>query len=162
MRIFGSIVLSQPLLMRAGQSQTPERAGIRAQLVGDERFRCEALLLEQLAHEQQRCPTIAPPLDQNVQDLTLVVDGTPRNAGFPWETVAASPRTRYRREYGRSNLPDHHNDGVSDCLAVSDGGSGGSCCFNALLLQSINSEIIMAGRRALSLATPPMYLLGSG
>jgi hypothetical protein len=27
MRIFGSIILSQPLLMRAGQSQTPVRAG---------------------------------------------------------------------------------------------------------------------------------------
>jgi hypothetical protein len=30
MRIFGSIVLSQPLLMRAGQPQTAERAGLRA------------------------------------------------------------------------------------------------------------------------------------
>jgi hypothetical protein len=27
MRIFGSIILSQPLLRRAGQSQTPVRAG---------------------------------------------------------------------------------------------------------------------------------------
>jgi hypothetical protein len=50
MRIFGSIILSQPLLMRAGQSQTPECAGVRAQLVGDQQFGYETLLLEQLAH----------------------------------------------------------------------------------------------------------------
>ena len=31
MRIFGSIVPPEPLLMRAGQSQTPERRGVGAQ-----------------------------------------------------------------------------------------------------------------------------------
>jgi hypothetical protein len=46
MRIFGSIILSQSLLMRAGQSQTPECAGVGAQLVGDQQLGCEALLLE--------------------------------------------------------------------------------------------------------------------
>ena len=46
MRIFGSIILSQPLLMWAGQSQTPECAGVRAQLVGDQQFGYETLLLE--------------------------------------------------------------------------------------------------------------------
>jgi hypothetical protein len=50
MRIFGSIILSQPLLMRAGQAQTPECAGVRAQLVNDQQFGCETLLLEELAH----------------------------------------------------------------------------------------------------------------
>ena len=49
MRVFGSIVLPHPLLMRAGQSQTPERAGVGAQLVGDQQRWSEALLLEQLA-----------------------------------------------------------------------------------------------------------------
>jgi hypothetical protein len=37
MRVFGSIVFAQPLLMRAVQSQTPECVGVRAQLVGDQR-----------------------------------------------------------------------------------------------------------------------------
>ena len=39
MRVFGSIVLPHPLLMRASQSQTPERAGV-------EQLWSEALLLE--------------------------------------------------------------------------------------------------------------------
>jgi hypothetical protein len=78
MRIFGSIILSQPLLMQAGQSQTPECAGVRAQLVGDQQFGYETLLLEQLAHWPQRRTTIAPALNQHVEDLALVVDGTPQ------------------------------------------------------------------------------------
>jgi hypothetical protein len=40
-----------------GQSQTPERRGARAQLIGDQRFGREALLLEQLAHQPPRRPT---------------------------------------------------------------------------------------------------------
>jgi hypothetical protein len=47
MRVFGSIVLPKPLLMCAGQSQTPKRAGVGAQLIGDQQFGREALLLEQ-------------------------------------------------------------------------------------------------------------------
>jgi hypothetical protein len=78
MRIFGAIIPSQPLLMRTGQSQTPECAGVRTQLVGDQQFGCETLLLEQLAHQPQRRPTIAPALNQHIEDLALVVDGTPQ------------------------------------------------------------------------------------
>ena len=44
MRIFRPIVLSQPLMMRASQSQTPERRGVRAQPVGDQQFGHDALL----------------------------------------------------------------------------------------------------------------------
>jgi hypothetical protein len=43
MRIFGSIILSQPLLMRAGQAQTPVRAGAGAQLVGDQEILARSL-----------------------------------------------------------------------------------------------------------------------
>jgi hypothetical protein len=49
--------------MRAVQSQTPECRGVRAQLVGDEQFRHETLLLEQLAHQPQRSPSVAPTLN---------------------------------------------------------------------------------------------------
>ena len=63
--------------MLTGQSETPERRGVGAQLVGDQQFRREALLLEQLAHQPQRRPAIAAALDQHVQDLALVIDGTP-------------------------------------------------------------------------------------
>ena len=56
----------------------PKCAGVGAQLVGDQQFGREALLLEQLAHQPQRRPTIAPALNQHVEDLALVVDGTPQ------------------------------------------------------------------------------------
>ena len=64
--------------MRAGQSETLERGGVRAQLVGDQQSGCEALLLEQLAHQPQRRQTVASALNQYVEDLALVVDGTPQ------------------------------------------------------------------------------------
>ena len=76
MRVFGSIVPPEPLLMRAAQSQTSERGGVRAQLIGDQQFGCEALLLEQLAHQPQRRPTVAPTLNERIKDLAFVVDGT--------------------------------------------------------------------------------------
>ena len=46
MRVFGAIIFAQPLLMCAGQSQAPERAGVGAQPIGDQRFGREALFLE--------------------------------------------------------------------------------------------------------------------
>src|SRR5215472_4112892 len=78
MRVLGSIVCPQPLLMRAGQSQTPECGGVRAQLVGDQQFRHKALLLEQVAHQPQRRPSIAPALNQHIENLALVIDGAPQ------------------------------------------------------------------------------------
>ena len=78
MRVFGSIVLPQPLLMRAGQSQTPEGAGVGAQLVGDQQLGSEALLLEQLAHQSQGRPSVPPTLNQHVEHLAFVVNGTPQ------------------------------------------------------------------------------------
>src|SRR5580704_12917120 len=77
MRILRPIVLPKPLLMPAGQSQTPERRSVGAQLVGDQQFRRETLLLEQFAHQTQRGPTVASTLNQHVENLALVVDGTP-------------------------------------------------------------------------------------
>jgi len=78
MRVFRPIVVSQPLVMRTGKSKTPERRGVGAQFVGDQQFRRDTLLLEQLAHQPQRRPTVAPALDQHVEDFALVVDGPPQ------------------------------------------------------------------------------------
>ena len=64
--------------MATGQSQTPERRGVGAQLVGDQQFRREILLLEQLAHQPQRRADVASALDQDVENLALVIDGTPQ------------------------------------------------------------------------------------
>src|SRR5215813_9515365 len=77
MRILCPIVFPKPLLMPTSQSKTPERGGVGAQLVSDQQFRHEALLLEQLAHQPQRRPTVASALDQHVEDLALVIDGAP-------------------------------------------------------------------------------------
>jgi len=54
MRILRPIVLPRPLLMPTGQSQTLERRGVGAQLVGDQQFRRETLLLEQPRHKVVR------------------------------------------------------------------------------------------------------------
>src|SRR6516165_7134480 len=64
--------------MRAVQSQTPECRSVRAQLVGDQQFAYETLLLEQLTHQPQRRPGIASALNQHVEDLAFVVHGTPQ------------------------------------------------------------------------------------
>ena len=96
MRVFGPVVFAQSLLMQAVQSQTPECGGVRAQLVGDERFRREALLLEQLAHQPQRRPSVAPTLNQHVEYLALVIDGTPQihlPAGDPHHHLVEVPAT---------------------------------------------------------------------
>jgi hypothetical protein len=78
MRVFRPIVISQSLLMRTGKPETPERCGVGAQLVGDQQFGRETLLLEQLAHQPQRCPTVAPTRHQHVEDFAFVIDGTPQ------------------------------------------------------------------------------------
>jgi hypothetical protein len=94
MRVFGSIILPQPLLMRTGQSQTPERAGVGAQLVGDQQLGSEALLLEQPADQSQRRPSVAPTLNQHFEDLAFVVDGTPQLhplTGDPHHHLVAVP-----------------------------------------------------------------------
>ena len=60
----------------------PERRGVGAQPVGDQQFRRETLLLEQLVHQPQRRPGIASTLNQHVENLALMVDGTPEIHSF--------------------------------------------------------------------------------
>src|SRR5438552_4167720 len=60
MRVLCPIVAPELLLMRAGQPKLPECRGIGAQLVSNQQFRREALLPEQLAHQPQRRPGVAP------------------------------------------------------------------------------------------------------
>src|SRR6516165_6984166 len=67
MRILRPIIFAKPLLMPTGQSETSKRGGVGAQLVGDQKFRHKALLLEKLAHQQRR-PTVASALDQHVEN----------------------------------------------------------------------------------------------
>src|SRR5258708_6365128 len=77
MRVFGPVVHPEPLFMRASQPQTPECRGVGAQLVGYQQPRRKPLLSQKLTHEPQRGPAVAAALYQHVEDLALVVDGTP-------------------------------------------------------------------------------------
>ena len=91
--------------MRASQSQTPERAGVRAQLVGDQQFGCETLLLEELVHQPQRPPTVAPTLNQHVEDLAFMIDGTPQihlPAADPHHHLVEVPTIARRGRHRRS------------------------------------------------------------
>ena len=69
MRVFSAIIFAPPLLVWAGQPQAPERGGVGAQLIGDQQFRREALFLEQFTHQPQRRPSVAPTLNQHVEEL---------------------------------------------------------------------------------------------
>jgi len=50
----------------------------RPQVVGDQQDRNEGVFLQQLAHELQRGPLVAPGLDQHIEDLAFGVDGAPQ------------------------------------------------------------------------------------
>ena len=76
-RVLGTIVHPQPLLVTAGQMELPERGGIGAQLVSDRQLGRKALLLEQLAHQPHGRPFIPARLDQQIEDFALLIDGTP-------------------------------------------------------------------------------------
>src|SRR3979409_286507 len=78
MRILGPIVLSQALLMVAGKPKMLEGSAVRAQLVGRHPPRREALLAEQLAHELDGCALVPSALNQDLEDLALMIDGTPQ------------------------------------------------------------------------------------
>ena len=104
MRVFGPIVFAQPLFMRADQSQTPKRRGVGAKLVGDQQLRRKSLLLEKLAHQPQRGSAVAPALNQHVEDLTFVIDSTPKVhplAGDPHHQASGAVESHRRALAGR-------------------------------------------------------------
>jgi hypothetical protein len=51
---------------------------VRAQLVGDQQFRHQALLFEQLAHQPQRGVLVAAGLNKHIEDLAFVIYGAPQ------------------------------------------------------------------------------------
>jgi hypothetical protein len=76
MQILRPIVCSLALLMVAGKSEMPEGSAVGAQLVGRHPGRREALFAEQLAHQLDGRRPVATTLDQDLEDLALVIDGT--------------------------------------------------------------------------------------
>ena len=96
MRVFGSIVHPRPLLIQASQSQTPERRGVGAQLVGDHQFGGEALLLEQLR-------LVAP-----TQLYTHCVSDAERSVVSMFQLPRRSPQRCSRRAITGPNLSTQH------------------------------------------------------
>src|SRR3984893_11351551 len=87
MRILCSIVFSQALLMVAGKSEMSEGRAVGAQLVGRHPRRREALFAEQLPHQFDGRRPVSTTLDQDLEDLAIVVDGTPQ-IRYPARRVA--------------------------------------------------------------------------
>ena len=56
----------------------PEGSAVGAQLVSCHLLRREALLAEQLAHELDGCRPVSTTLNQDLEDLALMIDGTPQ------------------------------------------------------------------------------------
>src|SRR5437763_3236376 len=82
--------------MTAAQAKMPKRGAVRAQLVGRQQFRREAVLPEQLAHQPECRVLVAAALHQHIENLALVIDGAPQvhpfacdasHGGFDGETV---------------------------------------------------------------------------
>src|SRR4029077_10250952 len=78
MRILRPLVFAQALLMVAGKSEMPEGSTVGAQLVGRHPRRREPLLAEQLAHQLDGRRPVSTTLDQDLEDLAFVIDGTPQ------------------------------------------------------------------------------------
>jgi hypothetical protein len=51
---------------------------IRSQIVRHQIFRQEAILLQEFAHQFQRCGLIPLGLDQDIQNLSFAIDGAPQ------------------------------------------------------------------------------------
>src|SRR6478609_10997617 len=100
MRILGPIVLAQPLLMARRQSDLGPCRAVRAKLVGQENIGCEALFLEQLAHQFHGCSLVAPSLHEQVENLTFVVNRAPQPelpARDPYGHLIEMPSRRWPR-----------------------------------------------------------------
>ena len=80
--------------MRAGQPKLPKCRAVGTQLIGYQQLWREALFLEQLAHQPQRCALVAAALNQHVENLAVVVDGAPQihsPAGDPHHHLVEMP-----------------------------------------------------------------------
>ena len=63
--------------MVTGKPEVPEGSAVRAQLIRDHPFWREALLSHQLAHELDGRTPVSPALNQDVENLTFMIDGAP-------------------------------------------------------------------------------------
>ena len=77
MRILRSIVAPSTTLMAFCDSKVIRCSPIRSQVICDELVWDKAVFLQKLAHQIERRPLVASGLDENVENFTLGVHGTP-------------------------------------------------------------------------------------
>ena len=78
MRILRSIVAPSTAFVAFGESKLTGCSPIRTQVIGDELVWDKAVFLQKLAHQFERRPFVPPGLDENVENFTLGVHGTPK------------------------------------------------------------------------------------
>ena len=77
MRIFGSIVFSQPAGAVTIRTAELARSGaVGSQTVSDDCLRIDTLVLQKLPEQSQCCLLVPPLLHQHIEDFAFVIDGT--------------------------------------------------------------------------------------
>ena len=74
---FGAIVLVSVRAMGDRRHDRSVRRPVAAQLVGDQPPRRTLLALQQLAKKACSRPTVATRLDEDIDDVAILIDGTP-------------------------------------------------------------------------------------
>ena len=77
MRILRAIVAPSPALVAIRDPEFASCGAIRPQVIGDDFVRHQAILLQQLAHQFQRCGLIPLGLNQDIRNLSFAIDGAP-------------------------------------------------------------------------------------
>jgi hypothetical protein len=72
------VVLANALLMASAKPEMAARSPVGPKSIGDEHARRIALLPEELAHQPKGGCLVALGLDEQVEDLTFAVDGSPK------------------------------------------------------------------------------------
>ena len=78
---FGAIVLVSVRAMGDGRHDRSVRSPVAAQLVGAQPPRRTLLALQQLAEKACSRPVVATRLDEDIDDLAILIDGTPERRG---------------------------------------------------------------------------------
>ena len=73
----GAIILVSVRAMGDGRHDRSGRSPVAAQLVGDHPPRRTLLALQQLAEQACSRPTVATRLDEDIDDVPILIDGTP-------------------------------------------------------------------------------------
>ena len=102
MGVFRPIVGPVTVNMFRGQRHVPEGRRIGPQLVRDQPARRNTLFLEQYLHQLFGRFRIAPALHQEIQNLALMIDGTPEPKAPPADNKTISSRCQQSLGRGRA------------------------------------------------------------